>query len=279
MVFLRQYNYPKPQTANPKQSMSYIISIVPVTPMRAEPSHRSEQVSQILFGEVGIVIETVKDFSKIKCLYDNYEGWCQTSQLENISDAEANKKSIFLAPEWNNEISLNNQVVQIPFGSSLSLFSNGTFKTDKYEAAYNGAVWNTENGSFIEKNIESLSHKYLNTSYLWGGRSVFGVDCSGFCQVVFKFMNVHLKRDASQQALQGEVVGFLQESKCGDLAFFDNEEGKITHVGIMLDANTIIHSSGKVRIDAIDSAGIINSETGLRTHNLRVIKRMSEYKN
>jgi cell wall-associated NlpC family hydrolase len=87
-------------------------------------------------------------------------------------------------------------------------------------------------------------------------------------------MNIYLHRDAYQQATQGEGIGFLQEANCGDLAFFDNEHGKITHVGILLDSSTIIHASGKVRIDSIDNVGIINSETGLRTHNLRVIKRM-----
>ena len=102
---------------------------------------------------------------------------------------------------------------------------------------------------------------------------MFGVDCSGFAQQVFKLFNVRLLRDSSLQATQGEVVGFLQEAKCGDLAFFDNAEGRIYHVGILLNDHEIIHSSGKVRIDAIDNAGIINSDTGQRTHQLRIIKR------
>lgn len=103
---------------------------------------------------------------------------------------------------------------------------------------------------------------------------MFGVDCSGFCQMVYRFCNVHLLRDAYQQATQGEVVGFLQEARCGDLAFFDNEEGRITHVGILLNDNEIIHSSVKVRIDSIDNMGIINRDTRQRTHKLRIIKRM-----
>ena len=103
---------------------------------------------------------------------------------------------------------------------------------------------------------------------------MFGVDCSGFSQVVFKFLGIQLLRDAYQQATQGEAIGFVQEAKCGDLAFFDNEEGRITHVGIMLDADTIIHSSGKVRVDTIDHSGIINVDTSLRTHKLRIIKRL-----
>ena len=127
--------------------------------------------------------------------------------------------------------------------------------------------------NFNEETIRSLTTKYLNTSYLWGGRTIYGIDCSGFTQQIFKFLNIKLPRDAYQQASLGEIVGFLQEATCGDLAFFDNAEGKITHVGIMLDGATIIHASGKVRVDDIDNYGIINRDTGERTHQLRIIKR------
>ena len=107
---------------------------------------------------------------------------------------------------------------------------------------------------------------------MWGGRSVFGIDCSGFVQQVYAYFNIQLPRDAYQQAGMGKDIGFLAETICGDLAYFDNKEGKITHVGIMLDAQTIIHASGRVRIDYIDQAGILNKETGERTHQLRIVK-------
>jgi cell wall-associated NlpC family hydrolase len=121
--------------------------------------------------------------------------------------------------------------------------------------------------------IKERAMPFLSTPYLWGGRSVFGIDCSGFTQMVFRFFNIPLLRDAYLQATQGDVVGFLQEARCGDLAFFDNAEGRITHVGILLNDQEIIHSSGNVRIDKIDNAGIINVETSVRTHKLRIIKR------
>ena len=122
--------------------------------------------------------------------------------------------------------------------------------------------------------IHAYAHRYLGVSYLWGGKSVFGADCSGFVQQVFKMASIRLPRDASQQAACGELVGFLQQAQLGDLAFFDNEEGQITHVGIMLNPQQIIHSSGYVHIDSIDNQGIIHHITGLRTHTLRVIKRL-----
>jgi cell wall-associated NlpC family hydrolase len=90
---------------------------------------------------------------------------------------------------------------------------------------------------------------------------------------VYKFLNIYLPRDSWQQAELGETIEFLTKANCGDLCFFDSEEGRITHVGILLDNNTIIHSSGKVRIDKIDSAGITNSDTGQQTHKLKLIKR------
>ena len=110
--------------------------------------------------------------------------------------------------------------------------------------------------------------------YLWGGRSPFGIDCSGFMQSVYACIGVKLKRDAYQQAEMGSTIAFLQETKAGDLAFFDNEEGKITHVGMMLDNHTIIHASGKVRVDTIDSYGILNADDHQYSHTLRIIKRI-----
>jgi cell wall-associated NlpC family hydrolase len=114
---------------------------------------------------------------------------------------------------------------------------------------------------------------FINTPYLWGGRSVFGADCSGFVQTAFRYLDIHLPRDAAHQALKGETVSLLQEARCGDLAFFDDPEGDIIHVGILLNEASIIHSYGKVRVDAIDNEGIVNTETGNRTHRLRIIKR------
>jgi cell wall-associated NlpC family hydrolase len=133
--------------------------------------------------------------------------------------------------------------------------------------------WNAAIATPAPESIQARATRFLNTPYLWGGRSVFGVDCSGFTQMVFRFFNIPLLRDAYLQASQGEVIGFLQEARCGDLAFFDNAEGRITHVGILLNAHEIIHSSGQVRIDKIDNAGIVNTDSGARTHQLRIIKR------
>ena len=164
---------------------------------------------------------------------------------------------------------MNGQPIQLPFGTPIVAYKHSDFVM-----SYAGDILDAANNAYTADALESIAKQFLGTSYLWGGRSVFGIDCSGFVQMVFKLFNFKLPRDAYQQAEMGEAIGFLAEAKPGDLAFFDNEQGKITHVGILLAPDVIIHASAIVRIDPIDQAGIVSSSTGLRTHQLRTIRRI-----
>ena len=258
---------------NQNFKMAFVTPIVPVTPMRLEASHRSEMVSQLLFGESATILESGKDFIKVSSQYDDYIGWIQKSQLVEISDEQALKGNGLLNGDVLRAITCNGTPMQVSFGSPLHFFDHGNAKIGSFEFHYEGKFWNPSEAQFNEATLKWVSHQFLNTAYLWGGRSIFGIDCSGLTQQVFQFLGIKLPRDAYQQAALGEVVGFLQEAQCGDLAFFDNSEGKITHVGMMLDNASIIHASGKVRIDPIDNMGIINADTGERTHQLRIVKR------
>jgi len=253
--------------------MSFVICIVPDAPLRRDAAHRSEMVSQLLFGEIAVVLEETKAFTRVRCLYDGYEGWCQANQLTELDGDKLNAEVKQLSAEWATVIDFDGQPMHLSLGSSLGLLQNGKAQIGKYSISYSGKTWDPVRSVFSEDGIKAIAFQYLNTPYLWGGRSVFGIDCSGFAQQVFRFFNKVLPRDAYQQAETGELVGFLQEVRCGDLAYFDNEEGRITHVGILLNHDTIIHASGKVRIDKIDNMGILNSDTGERTHQLRIIKR------
>ena len=254
--------------------MQYTVCCVPVSPVRSEPSHKSEMVTQQLFGERSLVLGLVADnWAKIALKYDGYEGWCQLSHLSEIDEDHFVNVDKAITAGWVNEVDYNGHFMNVPMGSSLSAFKNGKAFWRKNLVHFKGEVWNPEEIKITPKLIRQLAYKFLNTSYLWGGKSVFGIDCSGFMQSTYKFLNVQLPRDAWQQAEKGEVVNFLQEAHCGDLAFFDNDEGKITHVGLLLNGDEIIHASGKVRVDKIDTQGILNLETKQRTHKLRIIKR------
>ena len=247
------------------------VCCVPVSPVRAADAHKSEMVSQLLFGEMVTILERGKDlWTRISCDYDKYEGWVTTNHLTEPPYQHA---PLHLTADWSNEVLFNGQPMRISFGSELRGLVNGQAEWGKYNWSFKGNHLDPQHVRRTEKNILKVAFMFINTPYLWGGRSVFGIDCSGFTQLVYKSFGSPLLRDAYQQATQGEVVGFLQEAKTGDLAFFDNDEGKITHVGILINEHEIIHSSGKVRVDKIDSQGIVNVDTNERTHRLRIIKR------
>jgi cell wall-associated NlpC family hydrolase len=253
--------------------MAYAVCRVPLAPLRAEPVHKSEMISQLLLAEAASILEEEKEFIKVQCVSDGYEGWCQRTQLV-ITDTWTNTPSHLYTADWINRVTINDVPAQVPVGTPVMDEENakrlsGLLRIDYRQAA----TWNAAAAKPVADAIRSRAELFLNTPYLWGGRSVFGIDCSGFTQGVYRFFNIPLLRDAYLQASQGEVVGFLQEARCGDLAFFDNAEGRINHVGMLLNDHEIIHSSGNVRIDKIDNAGIVNAATGARTNQLRIIKR------
>lgn len=253
--------------------MQYAVCCVSVSALRREPSHTSEMVSQQLFGECCTIDETIEGWMKITYKYDGYEGWCQSAHLIKINEEQFLSDKEKLAAGYINKVKCNGEKFYVPLGSSLVTFSKNKALWQNEVYIYKGKITHPSKQKINKKIIKHISKKFLNTPYLWGGKSVFGIDCSGFSQAVFKFLNIKLPRDSWQQALEGNVVDSLLQARCGDLCFFDNEQGKIIHVGILLNNHKIIHSSGKVRIDDIDEKGIINVDTQNRTHNLKLIKR------
>jgi cell wall-associated NlpC family hydrolase len=242
--------------------------------MRKEAAHRSEMTSQLLFGEFVEVLGEEKNFLHVKCLFDGYKGWCQRTQLEAITENEIVDTHYF-AGSFQNEMLINNEPAIIPFGSPLYYLEMVAFKWGQYEVNYLNTKHNLLNAiPFSYENLKKISFTFLNTAYLWGGKSVFGIDCSGFVQQVFKVFGIKLLRDAYLQADQGIEIKNLSDAVPGDLVFFHNEESRITHVGIVLKNKEIIHASGKVRIDSIDEDGIITAE-GERTHQLHSIRRFT----
>ncbi|MFK7750027.1 MAG: NlpC/P60 family protein [Kordia sp.] len=247
--------------------MQYGICNLSIVPLRAEPSDMSELVSQVLYGEHFKVLEQRKKWSKIRIAFDKYEGWIDNKQYLEITEdiyKEKDKEELILSSDLVEFIRDETLLMPIPIGAVLNPLSLLSHQHDG----------NTVSGVISKENIIKTSYMYLGAPYLWGGKTPFGIDCSGFTQMVYKLNGFKLLRDASQQATQGEPLSFIEESEPGDLAFFDNEEGTIIHVGIIMEDNYIIHAHGKVRIDRIDHSGIFNVETNRHTHRLRVIKKI-----
>ena len=248
--------------------MQYGICNLNIAPLRSEPTDKSELVSQVLYGEHFKVLEQRKSWSKIRIAFDKYEGWIDNKQFIFIT--EDNYKTLNTS-----ELKLSADLVEFISDSNHNLIPVSLgINTNACEMLLHTFDGKEIKGKQPKEKLIETAFIYLNAPYLWGGKTPFGIDCSGLTQMVYKLNGYKLLRDANQQATQGEALSFIEECEPGDLAFFDNEEGKIIHVGLIMKDNYIIHSHGKVRIDRIDHTGIFNVDTKSYSHKLRVIKKI-----
>ncbi len=243
---------------------------VSISPVRAENKDQAEILTQLLFGEIIQLEELIGNWCKIITFSDNYSGWIDVKHFLPLTQKELNR--------WQDGLSFENSIyrtLQTPWGNQRIV--KGSFIPYNNEKGF--TIGNDffqfiePETKFVTDSVYELATEYLNTPYLWGGKSPFGIDCSGLTQTVFRFFDKNLPRDASQQVEHGMEIEY-EDISSGDLAFFHNKDGKIIHVGILNGDGLIIHASGCVRIDSFTNEGIVHSETGYLTHSLSFIKRM-----
>jgi cell wall-associated NlpC family hydrolase len=243
-------------------------------PLRSGPSHKSEMLSQVLFGERYRIIDQVGSWIKIETFFDNYSGWIDTDHAEHSIENEKTEGFVLNR----SLLCFRNNKTRIILEAGCEI-PNPDFENKSFRIGQNTCSTTPEFSKHYvscDEAIPDTALKFINSPYIWGGRIPSGIDCSGFTQLVYKIHGKALPRDSWKQVEAGSTVDFIDDAIPGDLVFFDNERGKITHVGMILSKGLVIHASGRVRIDSIDHQGIFRPEKKRYSHKLRLIKRISK---
>jgi len=241
-------------------------------PLRSGPSHKSEMLSQVLFGEKYIHADTSGSWMKVETIFDKYTGWIDIHHLEHTADVNDNKGSVLNR----SLLCFRNDKTRLVLEAGCEIY-NPDFRNNTFSAGKNIYTTSPEfNEGYISTNesITDTAIRFINSPYIWGGRVPSGIDCSGFTQLVYKIHGITIPRDSWQQAEEGRPVDFVSQAQSGDLVFFDNDKGRISHVGMILSQGLVIHASGRVRIDSIDHQGIFKKEINGYSHKLRTVRRI-----
>ena len=257
------------------------IALHSVVPVRVEPREGSEQNTQMLFGELCRILEQQPRWLRIRLESDGQEGWvdakmiCPMKPEEYASHRASLQQSAIVAMPMAYAVSENNgQTIPLTAGTRLTNYQDGRFEVLGVGFRIDpGMVW-TESPDLNEQNLLQSVRFFLNIPYLWGGKNAMGMDCSGFTQIIMSLFGKKLPRNASEQATCGRKISRLSKAQAGDLVFFDHKDGKISHVGIVIDPERVIHCSGRVKVEKLDETGIFNAETGEYSHDLVAIKRI-----
>ena len=257
------------------------ISLHSIVPVRTEAREGAEQSTQMLFGELCTILEQKTRWNRIKLLSDGQEGWVDAKMVTPMSAAEhkaykmAYQHAATIVFPMAYAVSENNgQTIPLTAGTRLANYADGRFEILGVGFRIDPSMVATQPIEMNEQNLLQTVRFFLNTPYLWGGKNALGMDCSGFTQVVMSLFGKSILRNASEQVTQGRSVSALSKAKAGDLVFFDHEDGKISHVGIVIDSGRVVHCSGRVKVEKLDETGIFCTETGEYTHHLVAIRRV-----
>ena len=276
--------------------VEYVIANATVVPVRENPSEGSEQLTQLLFGEVCEVLDRLPRWTKIRSTLDGQEGWVDFKMVSPASSLIASSphrlEAVVAAPMAAATPMDGGADLLLTLGTRLPNYAHGTFEVLGKQYLINPSSVNTAlstasiasdlpstgaNADLQRSDLITIAQSLLNAPYLWGGKNAMGMDCSGFTQVVYATQGINLLRNAREQITQGELVASLADAQPGDLAFFDHADRdpqatNISHVGMLFSPTDIIHCSGCVHIDTIDEEGI-HLPDGELTHHLVQIKR------
>jgi gamma-D-glutamyl-L-lysine dipeptidyl-peptidase len=250
--------------------MTWATCLLSVVPMRREADLISEITSQVRLGEAVTIEATSSHFWRVRSRTDDYVGWVDQRHFTEPNDVEPPCCS-FMTDALCGEATHGKETMLLPLGTLLPQLTEGTFRLGHQLWVYQGP---TRDATLVPRDAPSVltyARRLLRAPYLWGGRTVFGIDCSGFVQSVMAAHGIRLKRDSVDQVTQGSAVPSLEAAAPGDLLFF---HGTSHHVGILAEENTVLHASGRVRLDHISPCGITNVDTGLLTHELTDIRRV-----
>jgi hypothetical protein len=241
-------------------------------PLRSGPSHKTEMLSQVLFGEKYSVLDKSGSWLKIETFFDKYSGWIDMDHLQHTPDTDSSCGHVLNKTL----LCFKNDKTRMVLEAGCEVF-DPDFEDNIFYAGINEYRTGKEfNNNYISTNdsLTDSAMKFINSPYIWGGRIPSGIDCSGLTQLVYKIHGIPIPRDSWKQAEAGRTIDFIDQAAPGDLVFFDNERGKVTHVGMILSKGLVIHASGRVRIDSIDHQGIFKSEINGYSHKLRMIRRI-----
>ena len=257
-----------------------VIALHSIVPVRTEAREGAEQNTQMLFGELASVLDEQPRWTRIRLESDGQEGWVDTKMITPMNEQEyesyraALTEAATVAFPMAYAMSENNgQTIPLTAGTKLTNYKDGRFEVLGVGFRIDPSMVITAPMDMNQDNLLKAVRFFLNVPYLWGGKNALGMDCSGFTQTIMSLFGRHLLRNASEQATQGEPVE-LANAQAGDLAFFDHRDGKISHVGIVIDPERIIHCSGRVKVEKLDTQGIFNAETGEYSHYLVSIRRV-----
>ncbi len=270
------------------------IALHSIIPVRAEAREGAEQNTQMLFGELCEIIEEQPRWKRIRLESDGQEGWVDAKMVTPMTDKEyaAHKKALQTAatvafPMAYAMSENNGQTIPLTAGTRLTNYrSPMTNEASPARFEVLGVGFRIDPSMVItaplelnQDNLLKAVRFFINVPYLWGGKNALGMDCSGFTQTILCLFGKALLRNASEQVTQGIPIKDITKAQAGDLVFFTkspmtNDQLPITHVGIVIDPERVIHCSGRVKVEKLDSTGIFNAETGEYSHYLTQIRRL-----